>query len=94
MKYQQAKALAWAASSDQMTPTDGARFAGARYNTRGAYSAALALVCIEHGVESGPGQPTGDRTDYIRQPQCWFFEDRTVRCVLSHDALITLPEVA
>jgi len=88
MEYQQAKALAWALAAPSMTATTIPRYAGGRYNTLGAYSAALAQVCAEHGVEYGPGQPTGDTTDYVRQPVCWFFEDQTVPVSMGHGALI------
>lgn len=92
MKYQQAKALAWAIAAPSMTATSIPRYAGGRYNTHGAYSGALVKVCAENGVEYGPGQPTGDTTDYVRQPVCWFFEDQTVRCAIDAYAIIMPPE--
>ena len=92
MKYEQAKTLAWARAHERMDPTGIARFAGGRYNTLGAYSTALAQVCAENGVEYGPGQPTADATDYVRQPVCWFFENRTVRCAIAPEAIIMPPE--
>lgn len=92
MKYEQAKALAWAIASPKMTPTGIARYAGGRYNTMGAFSTALVEVCAEHGVEYGPGQPTGDTTDYVRQPACWFFEDQTVPCAIAPGAIIMPPK--
>lgn len=92
MKYEQAKAQAWTLAHRLMRPTGIARFAGGRYNTNNAFGVALAQVCAENGVEYGPGQPTGDTTDYVRQPACWFFEDRTVRCGIGPDAIIMPPE--
>ena len=92
MKYEQAKALAWAIAAPAMRETDIARFKEARYNTGNAFGVAMAQVCAKHGVEYGPGQPTGDRTDYVRQPVCWFFENRTVRCYIAPDALISAPK--
>lgn len=88
MKYQQAKARAWAIAAPSMTPTTIARWAGGRYNTGGAYSRALAQVCAEAGMRAEPAQPTGDTTDYVVKPMCWVFEDRAVPVSMGHGALI------
>ena len=93
MNYEQAKTLAWASAAPSMKETDITRFKGARYNTGNAFSVALAKVCAEHGIEYGPGQPSGDTTDYVRQPVCWFFADKTVRCHIDTYALVSAPKV-
>lgn len=92
MNYEQAKALAWAIAAPAMRETNIARFAGSRYNTGNAFGVALAQVCAENGVEYGPGQPSGDTTDYVRQPVCWFFADRITRCHIDPYALISAPK--
>ena len=91
MKYQQAKALAWTIAAPSMTATSIARYAGGRYNTKGAFSRALAQVCAQAGMQPRPAQPSGDRTKYVRQPTCWVFEDRAVPVNMGHGALI-MPE--
>ncbi len=88
MKYAEAKALAWLIAAPEMKPTAITRFAGGRYNSHNSFAVALAKVCNARGVEYGPGQPTGDTTDYVRQPTCWFFEDRTVPCAMSTCTII------
>jgi len=92
MNYKQAKTMAWGIAAPAMRGTSIARFAGSRYNTGNAFAIALAQVCAEHGVEYGPGQPSGDTTDYVRQPTCWFFADKTIRCHIDTSALISAPE--
>ena len=93
MNYEQAKALAWAIAAPSMKETGITRFKGARYNTNNAFGVALAKVCAEHGIEYGPGQPSDDTTDYVRQPVCWFFADKIVRCHIDTGALISAPKV-
>ena len=91
LKYSQARARAWAIAASAMTPTTIARYAGARYNTGGAYSRALAQVCAEEGMRAERAQPSGDTTDYVIRPLCWVFEDRAVPANMGHEALI-MPE--
>ena len=92
MNYENAKTLAWAIAAPAMRGTSIARFAGSRYNTGNAFGVALAQVCADNGVECGPGQPSGDTTDYVRQPVCFFFADKNIRCPIDSGALISAPE--
>lgn len=90
--YREIHAAAWAAVEDQMEPSGIKRFAGYRYNTKLVFSIEFARLAKEAGIPMGPAQPDGDNTNYIRQPICWLFPDRTVPVGMNSDVLVTPPK--